>query len=77
MTEPTPIDQHILALRAKGMTYPAIALAISHFTGIRVTATWARTRARSLGAAPDYRRGVGGVPRCTAQGVMPNAPSTD
>ena len=59
----TPIDEHILALRAKGMTYPAIALAISHFTGIRLTGTYARRRARQLGAAPDYRRGVGGVVR--------------
>ncbi len=59
----TPIDEHILALRAKGMSYPAIATAVSHFTGIRVSGTYARARARELGVAPDYRRGVGGVVR--------------
>lgn len=52
----TPIDQHIIALRAKGMTYSNIALAIGHFTGIRMSEHWTRQRARSLGAPRDETR---------------------
>lgn len=52
----TTTDHHILQLRARGMSYNAIALAINHFTDEWISEYDARSRARRMGAPRDTKR---------------------
>ena len=60
----TPIDEHMLALRAQGMSYRSIVIAISHFTGIHFSEPYARARCRQL--RPRSRAATAPVPQFEA-----------
>lgn len=55
MTTGEELDEAMIALRARGLSYPALAAVAEYVYGWRVTSEVIRRRLRQLGVATDKR----------------------